>query len=280
MFQRIQSVFKFENLPEEWIGLPEDFLYFSLITFGYVAVSENASYGLYFSNGALSGFNLYYQPTDITLNNPDSSLVGKKLKIGEDCLLLRMTPDFRGLTDLIAYYAEKLALCDTAINTSLINSKIPYFLFSSNKAGATTIKYMLDSANEGQPAVIANDVVKKQNPTEEEIIQQLKLFSKDEYITDLLLQNHNVLLNNFDAEIGIVSLPYEKKERLVAAEAEMRSNDALSRVKVWLNTLNSSLDLINEKYGTNITVTLNAQTQERGDTDVNEDDFTWNGGLS
>lgn len=252
LFQRIQSVFKINNIPDSWKGNVEDFLEYLLITYGYCIVSKSDEYGIFFSAGTMSGFNLYYQPTRAYLINPVKELAGIELKIGEDCELLKFTPDYLGLMDIINYYAEKLALIDTAINTSLINSKIPYYMFSDTKAGAEALKKMLDNANAGNPAVVSNIAIKVQKPDGDEIIKQLKLFSAGDYITDKLLADHSTLLNNFDAECGIPSVPYEKKERLVTAEANSRKLDATARARVWLDTLKSSCDIINNHYGLNL----------------------------
>lgn len=252
LFQRIQSVFKINNIPDSWKGTAEDFLEFLLIHYGYCVVADSNEFGVYFSAGGLSGFNLYYQPTKAILNNPVSSLTGKTLYIGKDCELLKLTPDYMGLMDIIDYYAEKLALIDTSINTSLVNSKFPFYLFADTKAAAESIKKMIDNANEGNPAIVANEAIKVQKPDGKELIYQLKLFTADEFITDKLLENHSVLLNNFDAEVGIPSVPFEKKERLVTAEANSRKIDATARCRVWYDTLKSSCEVINSHFGLNL----------------------------
>lgn len=269
LFQRIQSVFKINNIPENWKGNVEDFLEYLLIAFGYVVISESSEYGIYFSAGNLSGFNLYYQPTKAILVNPVNSLAGKELEIGVKCELLKFTPDYRGLMDIINYYSEKLALIDTSINTSLINSKIPYYLFADTKSAAESLKKMMDNANAGNPAVVANDVIKVQRPDSDELIKQLKLFSASDYITDKLLADHSTLLNNFDAEVGIPSVPFEKKERLVTDEANSRKLDATARARVWLDTLQSSCDIINAHYGLNLQpeLTINEFSGEEDNSD-------------
>ena len=43
---------------------------------------------------------------------------------------------------------------------------------------------------------------------------------KDNYITDKQLVDFQTILNSFDAEIGINTVPYQKAERFVSAEAE------------------------------------------------------------
>lgn len=275
LFQRVQSVFKIDGMPENWQGPIKDFLDYLLISFGYAVVAEDNSHGLYFSAASLSGVNMYYQPIKAVLNNPELS--GKELVIGKDCELLKFTPDYMGITDIIDYYAEKLALLDTSTNTSIVNSKQPYFLFADSKAGAEALKKMIDNANEGETAVVANEAIKIQKPDGSEIISQLKLFTAGDYIVDKLLADHSTILNNFDAEVGIPSVPFEKKERLVTAEADSRKIDATARCRVWLDTLTESCDVINKHFGCKLkpVLTVDELNNEKEDSN-NENDIDRN----
>lgn len=92
LFQRLISVINFK-LPEEWSGGITDFFYYCLLRNGFVAISENERFGKFFQPCAVYGFNFYYQPTTALIANPRYSA---KLKIGEECELLKLTPDFYG----------------------------------------------------------------------------------------------------------------------------------------------------------------------------------------
>ena len=60
------------------------------------------------------------------------------------------------------------------------------------------------------------------------------------------------ILNSFDNEIGIPTVPYEKKERMVQSEAESRQVDSKARVTVWVETLNRGFNGINNLFNTNM----------------------------
>ena len=60
--------------------------------------------------------------------------------------------------------------------------------------------------------------------------------------------------NNFNTEIGIPTVPYEKKERMVTSEAESKQIESLARATIWIDTLNNSFIKVNEMFGTNISV--------------------------
>ena len=65
-----------------------------------------------------------------------------------------------------------------------------------------------------------------------------------EFNTDI-----QTLINQFDAEIGIVNVPYEKKERMTQFEAESKQSDGIARATLWRDTLQRSFDEFNELFG-------------------------------
>ena len=248
LFQRAASVVK-ADLPEEWVGDVRDFFYYVLFRFGYMPVFKQAAYGYTFQPATLKGYDWYYQPTSAIVANPalDKSL---ELTIGTDCELLKLTPDYMGIWDIITYYAEKLSTLDNAINMSLINNKFPFILGARNKVAGQALKKMLDKINRGEPAVIydmklLNDQTDKVEPF---MAWERKHSAKEDYLTPEQLQDMQTLLNAFDAEVGIPTIPYQKKERMVASEAESRQIDSQSRATIWIECLNSSAEKIKRLY--------------------------------
>lgn len=245
LFQRAQSVLDFE-VPDEWDGKVKDFFLYCLFKYGFIIISKNDKFGQYFQPGTLSGYDFYYQPTTAIIANP---LLSEELKIGTDCQLLKLTPDYMGAWDIIWYFAEKLSVLDNAINMSLINNKFAFFLGARNKTASSALKKMLDLVNKGEPAVVY-DMKLLNDPTDKEMpFQQWQRDNlKNSYLTTDQLMDFQTLLNNFDAEIGIPSIPYQKKERMVTDEATMRGYDAKARSLTWFNTLTSSIDEIKQLY--------------------------------
>ena len=245
LFQRAQSVLDFE-LPSEWDGKVKDFFLYCLFKYGFLIISENDEFGRFFQPGTLSGYDFYYQPTKAIIANP---LLSKELKIGTDCQLLKLTPDYMGAWDIIWYFSEKLSVLDNAINMSLINNKFAFFLGARNKTASGALKKMLDLVNKGEPAVVY-DMKLLNDPTDKEMpFQQWQRDNlKNSYLTTDQLMDFQTLLNNFDAEVGIPSIPYQKKERMVTDEATMRGYDAKARSLTWFNTLTSSIEEIKQLY--------------------------------
>ena len=253
LFQRAASVIDFNGLPENWQGAVKDFFVYCLYKYGYVGVMDVNEHGLIFQPGTLSGFNIYYQPVKFLVANPHLDLATSEFTIGENCELIKLTPDYFGIWDIITYYAEKLATLDNAINMSLINNKFAFMLAAKNKQASEAFKKMIDKVNAGEPAVIFDQ---KLLNDQQDKTEPWQLWSRDHmkenYITTMQLEDFNTLLHNFDKEIGIPTLPVEKKERMITDEAQSTAIDAISRSEIWLETLNSSLEIVNAKYGLNI----------------------------
>lgn len=248
LFQRACSVVVSE-LPEDWTGTVKDFLYYCLFRFGYLPIFERPEVGFTFQPAGLSGYDWYYQPTTAIVSNPLLS-ESLELKIGKDCELLKLTPDFIGVWDIISYYAEKLSTLDNAINMSLINNKFAFILGARNKVAGQALKKMLDKINKGEPAVIydmklLNDPTDKEEPFQ---VWERKGSLKESYLTTEQLQDFQTIINSFDAEIGIPTIPYQKKERMVTSEADSRQNDSKARATIWIECLQSSADKVKKLY--------------------------------
>ena len=245
LFQRATSVFDFK-LPEEWQGKRKDYFLYCLFRFGFIAITETDKFGMFFSWCNLVGYDAYYQPTRAIITNPAYKA---ELKISKECEILKLTPDYFGVTDIIAYYAEKLSTLDGAINMSLINNKFAYMLIAKNKPMAEALKKVMDKINAGEPTIITDRKIFDDKMDGKEPWQFLDRPNlKSSYITTDQLADFNTILNNFDAEIGIPTIPYQKKERMVTSEAESRILDSSAKSIVWYECLQSSIDTIHELY--------------------------------
>ena len=255
LFQRAISTIDFEGLPDTWKASVRDFFYWCVFAYGYVGVFDTDEFGLSFQPGAFYGFDFYYQPTEFIVANPK---LNKRFTIHEDCEIIKLTPDYRGIWDIISYYAMLLSALDSGINMSIVNNKFAYLMGAKNKAAAETLKKIFDKIASGDPAVIFDQSLLQDDPqTKTEPYQFLERSNlKQSYLTTDQLMDRSTLLSSFDAEIGIRSVPYQKKERLVTAEAESREQDSTARLMVWKATLDSSLELVNNMFGTSIKAVL------------------------
>lgn len=266
------------RMPEIWKD-NKDLMYYCLFAYGFVGCGELAELGKWFNPVNISGYDFYYKPTKMLLANPalkGTSLEKLEMEIGKDCEVIKLTPDYMGIWDVISYYAEKIATIDVAINTAIINSKFAYVIGAKNKAAAEVLKKLFDKVNSGQPAVffdkkLANDGTDKEEPWQSLLRDNLK----SSYIVSDLLRDFQSIINDFDTEIGIPTLPYEKRERMVVAEAQSTQIDATSRSVVWYDTLKDSFERANKFLGfegeDSLQVTLRYSLLETTDTADEED---------
>ena len=270
LYQRAISTIDFKGLPEHWEASVRDFLYYCLFRFGYIGVFDTVDFGLSFQPGNLYGFDFYYQPVEFIVANPKLSA---RFKIHEECEIIKLTPDYSGIWDIISYYAMLLSALDSGISSSIVNSKFAWMMGAKNKAAAEALKKIFDKVASGEPAVVFDQSLLAIDPQSKEepwsFLERSNL--KQSYITTELLMDKSTLLSSFDAEIGIRSLPYNKKERLVTAEAESREQDSTARLMVWKATLDSSIKLVNDMFGTSIKAELTYDDKEVPEDGTGED---------
>lgn len=276
LFQRACSTIIL-NMPKEWQP-NKDLMYWCLFAYGFVGCGTLPDLGRWFNPGTLSGYDFYYRPTKFILCNPyykDS----RELEIGKDAEIIKLTPDYMGIFDVINYYAEKIATIDVAINTAIINSKFAYVVGAKNKAAAEVLKTLFDKVNRGEPAVffdkkLANDGIDKEEPWQALFREGLK----NSYIVTDLLRDYQTIINDFDTEVGIPTIPYEKKERMVTDEARSKQIDATSRSIIWYDTLRDSFDRANDflqlQGEDRLQVRLRYTPEEGGAEDVSSQDNT------
>ena len=273
-FQRALSVIRIDNMPENWHGDVKDFLFWCLFRYGHVAMFNNATYGKSFQPCGLNGFDFYYQPTEAIITNPKLKVT---LKIHRDCEILKVCPDYQGIWDIISRYSRRMALIDPALDLAFINAKYNTIMGASTKAGVKFLEKMIDLVNEGKPGIVVDTSILLPNDpvTKEDTIKDYSRKDiKTTYLGTDLLKDYVTVLNQFDSEIGIPTLPYEKKERMVTNEADSKTEDATSRSHVWVNTMNDCFKLINPLLDTNMKAVHNYDddTEETKETEEQEVD--------
>ena len=255
LFERAQSSIIFE-LPEFWLGDRMDFWYYCLFKWGYLSIQdltynsrEDArAIGMCFSPVELKGKDFYYSFTHTILSNPmlNDSL---ELKIGEECEVVKLTPSYMGIWDIIEFYADKLSNLDNAINMSIINNKFAYILAGKTKGAVAALKKMMDKINSGTPAVFLDQRVMNDRESKDTPFQFLQRDNlKQSYLTTDQLMDLHTILSDFDAEIGIPTVPYQKKERETQYESQSKIADGLARILTWERCLDSSIKNVNKLY--------------------------------
>lgn len=277
LFHRASSTMIF-GLPEYWQGYILDSWYYYLLKFGFLSVQDLTKQpslkakkiGMCFSPVGFEGYNFYHFPTHALLSNPtlDDTI---RLEIGKECAIVNLTPDFMGIWDVIERYAEMLSNLDNAINMSIINNKFAFVLAGKTKAAIQTLKKMMDLINKGEPAVFLDERVVDMKDGETPFQSWTRDNLKQSYLTtDQLLDLHTIL-SDFDSEVGIPTVPYQKKERETEYESKSKVADGMARSLVWKRCLESSLKNVNALYPElNITFKLRWEVEDNVDNENND----------
>ena len=218
LIQKIISVFKFDGIPETW---SKDYFLYTLFCLGFVAIVETDKFGVIPQHCSLFGYDVFYRPTNVNIANP---LIRGNLtpRIGTECTLIRMQPDYGSCWDIVAYYADLLALCTESVAVNLVNSKLAYVFACDNKTVAESFKKMYDQMNEGNPAVFADKKLFMEDGTPAWDTFQNNL--KQNYIAKDILEDMTKIDARFCTEIGIPNVNMAKESGVTDNEVE--ANDA------------------------------------------------------
>ena len=244
--QRLFSVFEYD-LPDEW---DRDYFLYVLWLYGFGAVLNTDKYGVIFQNCTLSGYNVYYRPNKCLVSNP--LLSTRELMINKDCALIKCAPDYRGVYDIISYYADMMAVLSESFGINAINSKMAYVFSAENGASAESLKKLYDDVASGSPAVVADKKLfdEEGNPTWMLFDQNLK----QNFIGTDLLQCLQTVDNMFCETIGIKNANYEKRERLLVDEVNANNELTESLSDVWMKTIQESFDKANKMFDLNLQI--------------------------
>lgn len=262
LYERAMTVFKW-TLPEDW-----NRQYFINVLFGagYIGVIKTVEYGVIPQICTLSGYGLYLQPTRLLVAQP---LVNFDGAIGEDCEVIKLTPYYLGITDIIDHYADLLSTACTSLHMALYNSRLAWIAAAKNKSAAETLKVILERVSSGEPAVVVDKLLKddsldgKSEPIFSEVFDSSK-----SYVVHDILEDMRTIITDFDREIGIPVVD-DKKERRIETEVLSLTSDAGQRVDTWESCLDESVKRVNRLF--NLSISFERKKVEPDVADTTDD---------
>lgn len=240
-------------LPENWKRAKR---YFKnvLYSMGFIGVVNTKEYGVQPQICSFAGYGLYLQPTKILVNQP---LVQFEGTIGEDCEIIHLCGDFRGVWDTIEHFAIRLSTAIASLDCALVNERVSLLAAAKNKAASETLKYLYEKISAGEPFAVYDKNLKSDGLSEEEPIWTYSQDVANQYISDKLLADIDTILQQFDREIGIAAVG-EKKERMITDEVNIQIQDSCARSDTWFENLSDSFDLTNKLFPElNLSFTMN-----------------------
>lgn len=256
LFQKLFSVYDF-TIPDDW---DPDYFRYTLFVMGYTIVFNTDRFGVINNHGALYGRNVYYRPTRALVTNPALRGSSVNLDIGKNCQLIKLTPDYRGAYDVVSTFSDLMALVLESMGVNLFNTKLAYVFMSDNKAAAESFKLMMSQIGSGQPAVFPDRKLFGEDG--EPKWMQFNQNLKQTFLGNDLAEFMSSIEAMFLSFIGIENVSFEKRERLLTSEVNANNQNTKAVARVWLESMQQSMDKVNEMFGLNLSVKLNEDYQE------------------
>ena len=271
-FQRCRSIIEFDGLPEAGagqIGWDYDAFMYQLFRMGYAVVFRSKKYGMVVQPGTPTGYGLQYQPRGMNITTQFFNF-GRPLEIGTECGVIKLTPDYRGIWDIITKYAVEMQHAEVAIRQSALNARFAYGAFAKDDNQKRSLELLFQRLANGEPGIIVNTELKRPMDAKstdggayELPIMQIDRDLSKNFILPELMEFRRTILMDFYRELGIKVQP-DKKERLNVNESQSADAETFNRREVWRICLEKSLDEVNRMYGTNITFKINQPDKDEG----------------
>lgn len=236
LWQKALSVFKW-TIPDTW---EIDFFQRCLYGLGFLVILPTEKFGIIPQPGTVGGYNVFYEPLYAMIANPLlPSLTGKQFIIDRDCSIIKLTPDYLGIGDLVGYYAEKMALASQTMSVNFANSKLSYVFGAKDKAQATTFKKMFDQVLNGEPAVVIDKSLFNEDGSPNWNIFNQNL--RNTYIVGDVISDLRKIEAEFDTKIGIPNANTDKRERLISDEVNANNAETSAISDLWLDTIRDGI---------------------------------------
>lgn len=253
LLQKATAVFKW-TLPDYW---NRSLFLACLYCDGKVAIVNTDKYGVLPQPCTIGGRGVQYEPTYAIIANP--LIKGIKMpRIGSQCAVIRIMPDYGGIMDIINFYAREMAVTVETFELNVLNSKLSYVFGVSKEGGnrkavAEGLKKIFDNISSGEPAAFADANLIDHNgkPT-------WQLFSQDvgkNFISPQLQEVLRKLECEFCAKVGLpADLSQNKKERTITGEVDANNIETAAAPEQWLELAREGIEDANRLFDLDLAV--------------------------
>ena len=261
LYQRLYAGLTIE-CPELW-----NVNYFKNVLFGqgFIGIIDHPEYGKIPQICAPTGERgIFLQPTKILVSQP---LVQFEGEIGVNCEIVRLTPDWLSVIDIVEHYAVRMAVALTSYDVAMINNRAAFMAAGKNKSAIETIKQLYEDLTKGKPLLVYDKALKDEGLDETDPIWTFNADVKNNYISDKILADLHTIREDFDTEIGIAAIG-DKKERMITDEVDKLTADSTARAETWFDMLTQSFDKVNALFpelNLSFTMKYGGETHEYGE---------------
>lgn len=253
LLQKAVAVFNWK-LPEHW---QKTLFLYCLYCSGHVAIVNTDRFGVLPQPCSLGGRGVQYEPTYALITNPLLRGILRP-RIGTQCAVIRIMPDYAGIMDIINYYAREMTVAVETMELNMLNSKLSYVFGvpkdkGNAKAAAETMKKLFDNIQSGVPASFmdGNLTTRDGKPT-------WQLFTQDvgrNFITPQLQEAIRKLECEFASAVGIpADLSQNKKERTNTEEVTANNIETAIGPAMWLELAQEGCKTAEKLFRINLSV--------------------------
>lgn len=245
LLKKALAVFNWK-LPEWW---DENYFLYILYCRGYLAVFDTDQFGVIPQECGLQGYNVFYRPTDAVIANPLLPGIQRK-RIDSECVLMQLQPDYTGILDLCAHYAEKMSLASSAINQNLWHTRIATVFFAGSDAEQQSVKKAYDRMTSGDPMVVVH-----KNLRDADGNLKYEVFNRDvksSYIISDLIADLRKIEAEFDTRVGIPNANTDKRERLITDEVNANNVETTILSDLWMDSIQDGIKKVKDMFGLEI----------------------------
>lgn len=145
---------------------------------------------------------------------------------------------------LVDIYACKLAMCDSAIDVNLMNSKVSFVVDCSSKKQADEAKMIYDKISAGEPIVFyETDGI--------QMGKDMNFFKNDvkqSFVVDMVQDAKRAIISEFLTAIGINNSAVEKKERLLFDEVNGNNMETMCSIAYTEEIVQRGVELANKLF--------------------------------
>ena len=244
MLTRTLSMFDYEGLPDT---IPEQELEKLLQVNGYAFITV-VNDDLYAFVGSLGGeYDVYGQPTEITVSNPHLKLTKTYNILNEGVLMVNDDLQM-GLVELYNYYNTMLVENDITLFLENINNRMQTLISASDNGTIESAEQYLQDIIDGDLGIIGENAMFDSLKVNNNLKQSNNVTS--------LIEFHQYIKASLYNEVGLNANFNMKRERLTAGEVEMNNDNLYPLVDNMLHVRQEGVKELNDRFGLDVTVEL------------------------
>ena len=257
MSKIILSMFTYENLPA---SMDQRFLESSLFEDGQASVLYDTDKKLVINtrcadNGEINIYNLPTRINCFSVNFRTDRLVYNGIideNLNKETQAVLMLNDEERLPSWVYVFefAERLADAQKTIDINVRAQRTP-ILILGNKKQKTSLENMYAQYDGYKPVIMGDEDYLSQDSIK-------AVNTGAPYVADKIQNLKKEIWNEFLGTFGINNINVEKKERLISAESDSNNEVTNYALKSYFDARKKAVEQINELFGTNIEVKINA----------------------